>query len=56
MFNHDHKEKIKRIKRIKDNCEIYVLGENSDASTDSRHFGTIPTAAIKAKIIWPRHT
>lgn len=50
---HDGKEKIKRVNQIK-NDQIYVLGDHSDTSTDSRHFGWLPVESVKARIIWPR--
>lgn len=31
--------------------EWWVEGDRSDASTDSRHFGPVPTEALKAKVL-----
>lgn len=53
MIYHDGKEKIKRIDQVKGD-EIYVLGDHPQTSTDSRSFGWIPVACVKAKIFWPR--
>lgn len=50
---HDGREKIKRISRVEDG-QVYVLGDNPDCSTDSRHFGWLSASVIKAKVVWPR--
>lgn len=52
VFDHEGKEKIKRISDIKEE-EIYVLGDHEETSTDSRHFGWIPIVHVRAKIFWP---
>lgn len=54
IFLHEGKEKVKRIDRVEENGELFVLGELLDASTDSRHFGKISPLAVVAKIIWPK--
>ncbi len=53
IFEHDNKEKIKRISEIKDG-KLYLLGDHPEASTDSRNFGWIETDVVVAKVIWPR--
>ena len=53
IIRHDGIEKIKRIMQVHPD-EIYVLGDNPVASTDSRTFGWIPEDSVIAKIIWPR--
>lgn len=53
VLEHDGIEKVKRIDQVKDG-KVYVLGDYLAASTDSRHFGWIPLALVKAIIIWPR--
>lgn len=53
IFEHEGKEKIKRISEIKDG-KLFVLGDHSEASTDSRSFGWIETDAVIAKLLWPR--
>jgi type IV secretory pathway protease TraF len=55
IFKHNGLEKIKRITKINDATdEVYLLGDNPSASTDSREFGWLPASVIEAKIIWPR--
>ncbi len=53
VFHHNEREKIKRITEIKDDS-VYLLGDLSDESTDSRHFGWISKKQIIAKVIIPR--
>lgn len=53
VIKHNGIEKIKRIVDIKDG-KAYLLGDNPDHSTDSRHFGWLDTSVLIAKIIWPR--
>lgn len=50
---HDGMEKIKRIEQVRAQ-EVYVLGDNPDASTDSRDFGWIASDAVSGKVLWPR--
>lgn len=33
--------------------EWLVLGDNREASTDSREFGSLPTSAIRGKVVLP---
>lgn len=47
LFEHDKKEKIKRIISIHNHTEVKVQGDNSLQSTDSRHFGVINKKTIK---------
>jgi len=54
IFEHEGKEKIKRIQEIR-GSELFVVGDHTDASTDSRHFGWVDVSAIKAKVIIPRN-
>ncbi len=53
IFLHEGKEKIKRVSEIKQE-EVFVLGDHSETSTDSRHFGWISRDKIMAKVFWPR--
>jgi phage repressor protein C with HTH and peptisase S24 domain len=53
IFSHDGKEKIKRVERLSDD-RIFFIGDNLDYSSDSRHFGWIRQAQVRAKVIWPR--
>ncbi len=52
IVNHDNKEKIKRVHRVKHGL-MYVVGDNAMSSTDSRHFGWLPTASTVAVVVWP---
>lgn len=53
IFEHEGREKIKRIDQIKNN-KIYVLGDHEDSSADSRHFGWLDLDSVVAIVIWPR--
>jgi len=50
---HEGREKVKRVHKVRDG-ELYLLGDNSELSTDSRDFGWLPVEAVSAKVIWPR--
>jgi nickel-type superoxide dismutase maturation protease len=50
---HDGLEKIKRIERQQGDL-LYLLGDNSAASTDSRSFGWVQAESIVAKVVWPK--
>lgn len=53
LFVHDGLEKIKRVAVI--NSErVMLLGDNPSESTDSRHFGDLPSASVRGKVVWPR--
>jgi nickel-type superoxide dismutase maturation protease len=53
VLKHGKMEKIKRISKI-EGSRIYLLGDNPNYSTDSRHFGSVPAEDVLAKVIWPR--
>lgn len=53
IIRHQGIEKIKRVEAVQGN-ELYVLGDNPSASTDSRFFGWLPVSSVHAKVIWPR--
>lgn len=53
ILEHNGLEKIKRVEAVQDG-ELFVLGDNPGASTDSRSFGWLPLETVKAKVIWPR--
>lgn len=52
IFRHQGIEKIKRIQAYSGD-RIFVVGDNSELSTDSRQFGWIPRAAVLGRVIWP---
>jgi signal peptidase I len=63
MFQHNGLDKIKRLTDQRSQSasdgrlEVYMLGDNTAGSTDSRHFGWVPVNVIIGKVIWPRiHT
>ena len=52
IFEHDGREKIKRIAEIEED-RLFVLGDHPESSTDSRQFGWIPRSSVIAKVFWP---
>lgn len=56
ILEHHGKEKIKRIERIDyKKGQLFVIGDNLPASSDSRHFGWITKKAVRGRVFWPRH-
>jgi hypothetical protein len=53
ILRHEGKEKIKKISEVSGK-NIYVVGSNPAASTDSRQFGWLPKRSIVGVVIWPR--
>jgi len=53
VFEHQGLDKIKRVTALR-GSQLYVLGDNTTASSDSRIFGWIEATDVKAKVIWPR--
>lgn len=53
ILRHEGKEKIKKISEMSQG-NIYVVGNNTEASTDSRQFGWLPKKSIIGVVIWPR--
>ncbi len=51
----NRKEVIKRITDIA-NGKVFLEGDNSSRSTDSRTYGWIVDSRILGKVIWPRTT
>lgn len=52
IFFHDNKEKIKRIDDMR-NAELFVVGDHTEASKDSRQFGWIKEDTVIARLVWP---
>ncbi len=51
----DNREVLKRIAKVdKLHGQVYLLGDNSKKSKDSRSFGKISDTKILAKVIWPK--
>jgi len=53
LFRHQGMEKIKRVTEIVDG-RLFVAGDNSQESTDSRSFGWLEPDTFIAKVFWPR--
>lgn len=53
IVRHNGIEKIKRIQQLEPD-RLYVVGDNLSASTDSRHFGWLPRASVRGRVVWPR--
>lgn len=54
IFNRDSRETVKRIDHIEEDGLLFVLGDHSETSTDSRHYGMIEPQAVESIVIWPR--
>ena len=54
IVERNHKELIKRIERVDvDNDRLFLVGDNLEASTDSRHFGWVEEKEVKARVLRP---
>lgn len=53
IFEHDGKEKIKRLGEVLGDGSLYVVGEHPETSTDSRQFGAIDPRTVIGKVVWP---
>jgi phage repressor protein C with HTH and peptisase S24 domain len=56
VIRHAGLEKIKRISQIDPLRGVFVVGDNLQASTDSRSFGWLDFDEIVGRVIWPRNT
>lgn len=44
-------EVVKRVERINERGHYYLVGDNPDDSTDSRHYGAVTREYIKGKVV-----
>jgi nickel-type superoxide dismutase maturation protease len=44
-------EVVKRVERISEPGHYYLVGDNFDDSTDSRHYGAVTKEYIKGKVV-----
>ena len=44
-------EVVKRVARINERGHFYLIGDNPDDSTDSRHYGAVTRDYIKGKVV-----
>ena len=42
---------VKRVASVRDGS-LEVVGDNPDASTDSRHFGTVPAPLLVGRVVY----
>lgn len=53
VVRHDNLEKIKRVQQLRPN-QLFIVGDNPGASTDSRHFGWLDKSTVVGTVVWPR--
>lgn len=53
VLRKNNRELIKRIERIEYD-KVFVIGDNPDASTDSRQFGWLDMSTVVARVIRPK--
>ncbi len=53
ILRKNNRELIKRIERIIDG-KVFVIGDNLEASTDSRQFGWLDVSTVAAVVVKPR--
>ncbi len=46
-----HSEVVKRIERINERGDYFLVGDNLEDSNDSRHFGAVSRKYIKGKVV-----
>ncbi|HKP69753.1 MAG TPA: nickel-type superoxide dismutase maturation protease [Pyrinomonadaceae bacterium] len=44
-------EVVKRVQRINERGHYFLIGDNPDDSTDSRHYGAVTREYIKGKVV-----
>jgi nickel-type superoxide dismutase maturation protease len=54
IARHHRIELIKRVSELQED-KVYLLGDNAEASTDSRQFGWLPAGAIIAVVVTRRN-
>ena len=42
---------VKRVLRVNDRGDFFLIGDNPDNSTDSRHYGAVTREYIKGKVV-----
>lgn len=52
IFRHEGLEKIKRV-QFCDSAKLFVVGDNQQASTDSRRFGWVERSNVIGRVFWP---
>jgi len=52
VVHHDGLDKIKRVKEVRTD-QVFLTGDNSLHSTDSRDFGWLDIQSVIAKVAWP---
>lgn len=52
LDNGETRHIIKRVSRIKDGCQYYVLGDNPDESLDSRYYGYLSNRNLVGKYLF----
>src|SRR5258708_39048044 len=50
IANHHNLEHLKRVSQINDG-KLFLLGDNADESTDSRHYGWLPLASVLGVVL-----
>jgi nickel-type superoxide dismutase maturation protease len=53
VLRKNNRELIKRIERVEFD-KVFVIGDNPDASTDSRQFGWLDSSTVVARVIRPK--
>ena len=54
VFQHEGRQKLKKVAKLRNNSDLYVVGLNDAYSTDSRDYGWISAGAVMGVVIWPR--